>query len=240
MSKMSYVLDTETTGLSPETGDRIIEIGAIEYENRKPTGRVFHMYMDPEREVPDEAVAIHGWTREDLVAASNGKKFSDIAEEFMDFVRGGELIIHNAPFDMGFLDNELKMIGMPSLSSQCKVFDTLKFANNLYPGRRNNLDALCRRFKIDNSNRVLHGALLDSEILSEVYLAMTQNQNTLEFDGESSKKDFVAKPALQFNPVVIDGVMDLPVIEASNKEIEQHKIVIERLNKESGGNTMWP
>lgn len=238
MNNKTYVLDTETTGLSHESGDRIIEIGIVEMENRRPTGRKFHEYVDPEREVHEEALAVHGWSREDLVAAGNGQKFHHIAQKMIDFIGGGELIIHNAPFDMGFLDFELKKIGMPTLSSQCKVFDTLKYANIKYPGRRNNLDAICRRLGIDNSNRTFHGALLDAEILSEVYITMTQNQNALELSTDTNK-NIVLKPALQFERVTSPEAMKLPIIEASDSESIQHEVVMKRLDKESRGNTLW-
>lgn len=245
MGKYEIVLDTETTGFMPVsrdgTGtDKIVEIGAIELFDRKPTGKIYHVYIDPQREVPQEAEAIHGFNRENLIIASGGKTFSDIADEFLDFVRGKTLIIHNAPFDMGFLDAELSMAGKESLSSQCTVFDTLKYANNIYPGRRNNLDALCRRLNVDNSNRSLHGALLDSQILTEVYLSMTQNQNTLEFSVDEEVKNFVGKEALNFKPVVESGIFELPVIEPTSEERIEHKNIEKRIIKQSKDNLMWP
>jgi DNA polymerase III, epsilon subunit, Proteobacterial len=233
-------LDTETTGFSAETGDKIIEIGVVEFINRKPTGRVFHEYVDPEREVPDEAFAVHGWTREDLIAAGKGQKFKDIASRFFEFAKGAELVIHNAPFDMGFLDYELNRIQMPKLSSVCKVFDTLKYANKLYPGKRNNLDALCRRMGVDNSHRTQHGALLDSEILSEVYLLMTQNQNSLEFNNAKNKIAPQIRTKINFQPVSLAGVLSLPVILPDEQDKENHDKIIKRINKESGGGNLWP
>lgn len=233
-----YVLDTETTGFSPDTGDRIIEVGVIEMLNRKPTGRIFHEYVDPEMEVPEQAVAVHGWRREDLIAAGKGQKFAHIAGRLFDFVKGGTLIIHNAPFDMGFLDAEFTKLGMSKLSPHVKVFDTLKYANNIYPGKRNNLDSLCRRLGVNNSGRDLHGALLDSELLSEVYLIMTQHQNTLHFNKASPER--VIDVAFQYKEVTSPGVDRLRVIMPDEDDLASHQKLMSRIDKESGGSNLWP
>ena len=171
------VLDTETTGLDFRTGDRIVEIGCIEMHGRQRTGRTFHAWLNPGREVGARAVAIHGLTTEFL---SDEPTFPQVADEFIAFVQGAELVIHNAPFDTGFLDNELALAGRPGLHDLCpSIIDTLLLARNLRPGRKNNLDALCSDFGIDNSGRQLHGALRDAELLADVWLAMSRGQETL-------------------------------------------------------------
>jgi len=233
-----WVLDTETTGFNPDSGDRLIEVGAIEMYNRKPTGRRFHEYVDPEMEVPEQAVTVHGWRREDLIAAGKGQRFIHIAERLFNTLKGTTLIIHNAPFDMGFLDFELSRAGLPKLSGHVKVFDTLKYANNLYPGKRNNLDALCRRLGVNNGHRELHGALLDSEILSEVFLLMTQEQNTLHFNKAAPAP--VVDLSFEFKAVQFPGMEKLKVITALDSEIENHNKIMKRIDKESGGNNLWP
>ena len=232
------ILDTETTGFSPESGDRIIEVGVIEMINRKLTGKTFHEYVDPEIEVPEQAVAVHGWRREDLIAAGKGQKFIHIAERLFNTLKGCTLIIHNAPFDMGFLDYEFVRAGFPKISEYVRVFDTLKYANNLYPGKRNNLDALCRRLGVNNGHRQLHGALLDSEILSEVYLLMTQEQNTLHFNKSAPAP--VVDLSFEFKAVQFPGMEKLKVITAQDSEIENHNKIMKRIDKESGGNNLWP
>lgn len=171
------VLDTETTGLDHRMGDRIIEIGCVELLNRKLTGQRFHRYLNPEREVEAGALAVHGLTNEFL---HDKPKFDEVAAEFLDFIQGAELVIHNAGFDVGFLNNELALSQAAPLEQCCAgVVDTLKLARELHPGRKNSLDALCERYAIDNSGRMLHGALLDAELLAEVYLAMTRGQDSL-------------------------------------------------------------
>ena len=173
------VLDTETTGLSPQNGDRILEIGCVEMVNRRITGNNLHLYINPERHVGDEVIAVHGITNEFL---ADKPIFSAVAKEFMDFIDGAELVIHNAAFDIGFLDNELMLLGdgrWQRIGNHCKVIDTLTMARKRHPGQRNSLDALCKRYDIDNSHRQLHGALLDAEILASVYLAMTGGQLTM-------------------------------------------------------------
>ncbi|MDR2838209.1 MAG: DNA polymerase III subunit epsilon, partial [Azonexus sp.] len=171
------ILDTETTGLDPRQGHRIIEIAALEMTNRRLTGRHLHKYINPEREIDEGAQAVHGISLDFL---ADKPKFADIADEFLDFINGAELIIHNAPFDLGFLNAELSRLDRVPVETLCNgVTDTLKMARDLHPGKRNSLDALCERYEIDNSSRTLHGALLDTELLAEVFLAMTRGQNSL-------------------------------------------------------------
>ncbi|ALM52511.1 DNA polymerase III subunit epsilon [Halomonas huangheensis] len=186
------VLDTETTGIETREGHRLIEIGAVEVINRRLTGNSYHQYINPEREIDAEAVSIHGITNERV---ANEPVFGQVAKEFWDFIRGAELVIHNAPFDVGFIDHEFKMLreADPSLdfgpvSEHCRVLDTLVMARGMHPGQRNSLDALCKRYDIDNGHRVLHGALLDAEILSDVYLAMTGGQTALTLDSGNDDK----------------------------------------------------
>lgn len=181
MVRRQIVLDTETTGLDPLQGHRIIEIGCVELVDRRASGRTFHQYLQPDREIDPAAFEVHGISLESL---RDRPRFGDIADEFMSFVREGELIIHNAPFDVGFLDNELRMLGgtCRSVNEICTVVDTLALARELHPGQKNSLDALCKRYSIDNSQRQLHGALLDAEILADLYLAMTGGQSRLELE----------------------------------------------------------
>jgi len=187
------VLDTETTGLDPKDGHRLIEIGCVELRNRRLTSVSYHRYLDPERDIDAGAVAVHGIERSRL---EGEPKFADIAEEFLEFVRGAELIIHNAPFDCGFIDHELARAGehFGRLADHCTITDTLALARTLHPGQRNTLDALCSRYEIDNGHRVLHGALLDAEILADVYLAMTGGQSTLTLEQEEEAAVLVAVP----------------------------------------------
>src|SRR5262245_13797777 len=174
------VLDTETTGLEVVLGHRIIEIGAVEIVNRRVTDRHFHCYLNPERDIEMGALDVHGLTSEFL---QDKPRFREVAREFLEFVRGAELIIHNAPFDVGFLDHELRLLDLQPITEHCpQVTDTLRMARDLHPGKRNGLDALCERYTVDNSARTLHGALLDAELLAEVYLAMTRGQETLLMD----------------------------------------------------------
>ncbi|PAU79118.1 DNA polymerase III subunit epsilon [Halomonas salipaludis] len=187
------ILDTETTGIDPKEGHRLIEIGAVEMVNRRFTGNTYHQYINPQREIELEAVEIHGITNERV---ANEPLFAEIADDFWAFIAGAELVIHNAAFDVGFIDHELSMLnaqrGTPKLgpvADHCAILDTLKMARDLHPGQRNNLDALCKRYEIDNAQRVLHGALLDAEILAEVYLAMTGGQTALSLDASSTSGD---------------------------------------------------
>ena len=198
------VLDTETTGIDPNDGHRIIEIGCVELVGRKLTGRHFHRYINPEREVEAGAIEVHGITNEML---ADKPLFSAVAEEFLDFVRGAELVIHNAPFDVGFLDMELARLPgrQPKLAEICGVVDTLVMARQKHPGQRNSLDALCQRYYVDNSQRDLHGALLDAEILADVYLIMTGGQTNLALAGEDGNEGGQGHSAPAGGPTCFDG-----------------------------------
>jgi DNA polymerase-3 subunit epsilon len=222
------VLDTETTGLDPKQGHRVIEIGACELVDRQLTGKNYHVYINPEREIEQGALEVHGITEEFL---RDKPRFAEISDDLMTFVDGAELVIHNAPFDIGFIDNELSLTGHDpvSITAVATVLDTLELAKDLRPGQRNNLDALCKHYGIDNSSRTLHGALLDAEILAEVYLAMTGGQVDLGLSLESPASandeehgDFqVERPALF-------------VLKASDEEMTQHQARLEDIEKQSG------
>ncbi|XKH61579.1 DNA polymerase III subunit epsilon [Halomonas sediminis] len=186
------ILDTETTGIDPRSGHRLVEIGAVEMVNRRFTGRTYHQYINPQRDIGPEVVAVHGITNEKV---ANEPVFADVAEAFLDFIRGAELVIHNAPFDVGFIDHEFTLLsqrpGAPALglvAQHCGVLDTLVMARQKHPGQRNSLDALCKRYDIDNGHRILHGALLDAEILADVYLAMTGGQTALTLEASTAAK----------------------------------------------------
>jgi DNA polymerase III subunit epsilon len=227
------ILDTETTGLNARTGDRIIEIGCVELVNRRLTGNNLHFYINPERDSDPGALAVHGLTTEFL---SDKPKFAEVANEILDFIRGAELIIHNAPFDIGFLDAELAMVGQAPLKQHCgEVIDTLVQAKQIFPGKRNSLDALCDRFGISNAHRTLHGALLDSELLAEVYLAMTRGQESLVIDMSSAHdaNDASAAPRVRFETLA------LPVIAASADEISEHDALLDGLDKALKGTSVW-
>ena len=222
------VLDTETTGLEPKQGHRIIEIGALELVDRQLTGRQFHAYINPEREIDQGAMEVHGISEEFL---RDKPRFAEISDDLMTFVDGAELVIHNAPFDVGFIDNELSLSGHehPSITAIATVLDTLELARDLHPGQRNNLDALCKRYDVDNSSRTLHGALLDAEILADVYLAMTGGQVDLGLSLESTT-------AANENA---DGILPagrpvLLVLKASDEELLQHKARLKDIEKQSG------
>ena len=227
------VLDTETTGLEPEQGHRIIEIGCVEMLNRRLSGRRFHQYVRPDRQIDPAAFAVHGISDEEL---ADKPPFAEIAEEFLAFIDGTELIIHNAPFDLGFLDHELARLGgqQSPIESCCTVLDTLALARELHPGQRNNLDALCKRYAVDNSGRELHGALLDAEILAEVYLAMTGGQATL---------DLSAAPATtaraRADSAAAGARAPLPVIRATNQELDAHRERLRAIDEASGGACIW-
>jgi DNA polymerase-3 subunit epsilon len=213
------VLDTETTGLEPEQGHRIIEIGCVEVVDRRLTGNNFHQYLQPEREIDAAAIEVHGITNEFL---EDKPRFADVAQDFIDYVSGAELIIHNAPFDVGFLNHELGLIeSAKRIDSLCAVTDTLVMAKKMHPGQRNSLDALCKRYDIDNSHRELHGALLDAEILADVYLMMTGGQASLMLDGVASNKygDDLAE-TIQRLP---SNRPKLKVIQANKQELEAHE-----------------
>ncbi len=222
------VLDTETTGLDPRQGHRIIEIGALELVDRQPTGRQYHVYVNPEREIEQGALEVHGITEEFL---RDKPRFAEISDDLMAFADGAELVIHNAPFDIGFLDNELSLTGHQhaSITEVASVLDTLELAKDLHPGQRNNLDALCKRYDVDNSSRTLHGALLDAEILADVYLAMTGGQVDLGLSLESSAAsvDDDEGELHAEHPVLF-------VLKASDEELHQHEARLEDIEKQSG------
>ncbi|HIF17194.1 MAG TPA: DNA polymerase III subunit epsilon [Cycloclasticus sp.] len=225
------VLDTETTGLEPKKGHRIIEVGCVELINRRLTGNNFHYYLNPQRDIDEGAVAVHGLTSEFL---SDKPLYEDIAEELFEYLKGAEVVIHNAAFDVGFINHEYKLMGSEQvdMASWCEVTDSLHMARKMFPGQRNSLDALCKRYEIDNSQRELHGALLDAEILSDVYLMMTGGQNSL-FDDESSSK-------IDLTPKVLDTNRPrLAVIKASNDELALHAERLSFLAKESGEACVW-
>jgi DNA polymerase-3 subunit epsilon len=225
------VLDTETTGLDPVQGHRVVEIGALEILNRRVTGATFHVYLNPEREIDAGALAVHGLSREFL---SDKPRFADISVELLDFVRDAELIIHNAPFDVGFLDAELAKMKEGPMKRYCSVLDTLKLAKKMHPGQKNNLDALCRRYFIDNAGRTFHGALLDAQLLAEVYLAMTRGQETLGID-------MVPSPSLPEGGALrqIDPSRTPKVLRASEAELAQHAAYLLGLEKDSGQHPAW-
>ncbi len=224
------VLDTETTGLEPKQGHRIIEIGCVELIERRLTGNVFHQYLQPDREIDAAAVEIHGITNEFL---EDKPRFGDIARDFMDYVSGAELIIHNAPFDVGFINHELARLGgeWGLLEKQCRIIDSLVLAKKSHPGQRNSLDALCKRYEIDNSHRELHGALLDAEILSDVYLTMTGGQTALMLDGLSSEVDGSGQAGIR--RVDVDRPA-LTVIAAAEQELQAHHARLDAIEKASG------
>jgi DNA polymerase-3 subunit epsilon len=222
------VLDTETTGLDHKQGHRIIEVAAIEMEGRKVSKRTFHRYINPEREIDEGAAAVHGLTLERL---QDEAKFAEIAPSLLEFIAGAELIIHNAPFDIGFLNAELALAGMPPLTN--KVIDTLKVAKELHPGKKNNLNALCDRYFIDNSHRTLHGALLDTELLAEVYLGMTRGQDSL-LGEETSAEDGV-----QFTANGEAICLSVRVLPATEEELAQHAAQMVEIDKASKGACVW-
>jgi len=228
MAMRKIVVDTETTGLDPKQGHRIIELAAIELEGRKVSLRRFHRYLNPEREIEAGAVAVHGLTYERL---QNEAKFADIAPGFIEFIEGAELIIHNAPFDIGFLNCELELIGQPPL--QNVVVDTLKIAREMHPGKKNSLDALCSRYAIDNTHRSLHGALLDTELLAEVYFAMTRGQESLLGEDRDTK---VRQPAVIKSDASRPGIL---VLQASPEELAEHAQQLADIDKASMGSCLW-
>jgi len=232
------VLDTETTGLEPELGHRVIEVGCVELVNRRPTGRTFHKYINPEREIDEGALSVHGITRSDL---SGKPKFAEIADELVLFINGAELVIHNAAFDVAFLDAELARLSpgqCRTVATLCRVLDTLALARSMHPGQRNNLDALCKRYSIDNSRRELHGALLDARILADVYLAMTGGQAALAL-AEAAIAGNSAEGGRTVRALVRPAV-PLVVITASEPELAAHAAMLAIINKASGGKCLWP
>jgi DNA polymerase-3 subunit epsilon len=229
------VLDTETTGLEVEQQHRIIEIGCVELFNRRLTGRSFHQYLNPERDIDEGAVQVHGLTREQLATEPT---FSHVHLEFLEFIRDAELIIHNAPFDVAFLNAELaRAEAAHRVADLCQVLDTLALARQMHPGQRNSLDALCKRYSVDNTKRDLHGALLDAGILVDVYLAMTGGQSALALDMSGSRAD-AARHSATSAPVRAAGIT-LAVPVASPEELRQHESMLDLIQKSSGGKAVW-
>ncbi len=227
-------LDTETTGLEHKLGHRIIEVGCVEMRNRRLTHHHFHRYLNPERDIDAGALAVHGISLEFL---QDKPRFADIAAEFLDFVRGAELIIHNAPFDIGFLNAELALLDMAPIETVCHgVTDTLRMAKELYPGKKNNLNALCERYGVDNSHRTLHGALLDAEILAEVYVAMTRGQESLIMDLIDDKAN---QPEAAGQMQLAGERRKQRILRASEAELAEHEQLLAAIQKESKGNCLW-
>ena len=224
-------LDTETTGLSPENGDRIIEIGCVELIARKLTGNNKHFYLNPGRASHEEALKVHGISDEFL---KDKPKFGVIAGELLDYLRGAEIIIHNAPFDVGFLNKELELSGQAEIS-QCvgQITDSLMMAKEAFPGKRNSLDALCARLDVDNSGRTLHGALLDAELLAEVYINLTRGQNSLMMDASISAQGSATFQAVDFS------LISLPLLAANEDELAEHEKLLADIDKASKGKTVW-
>jgi DNA polymerase-3 subunit epsilon len=232
MAKRQIILDTETTGISPKEGHRIIEIGCVELVNRRFTGNNFHVYINPEREIDAEAIAVHGITNERLAAEP---KFREIAQSFYQYIQGAELVIHNAAFDVGFIDHEFALLrpALPPVAQYCTIVDTLLLARELHPGQKNNLDALCKRYDINNSHRTLHGALLDAEILADVYLLMTGGQVSLNLAAEEQTEQHE-----QQSPLHIQRQGRLKVIRASESEVAAHESRLDLVQKK-GGTCLW-
>ncbi|MBR7889029.1 DNA polymerase III subunit epsilon [Marinomonas sp. A79] len=229
------ILDTETTGIDPKQGHRIIEIGCVEMIGRKLTNRHFHVYINPDREVEEEAFRVHGISNEFL---ADKPRFHQVAQEFFDFIKGAELIIHNAPFDIGFMDHEFARLGgYPKTAEVCGVFDSLVYARKKHPGQKNNLDILCRRYGIDNSHRELHGALLDAEILADVYLLMTGGQTSLGLASDSGSESKEDGGAEAIRRLAADRPM-LKVIRASDDELKAHEERLDLIDKKSG-QSLW-
>lgn len=226
------ILDTETTGIDPEAGHNVIEIGCVEMVRRKLTGNTWHQYIKPDREVEAEAIEVHGITNEFL---ADKPRFAELAHEFLEFVRGAELIIHNAAFDIGFLNTELARNGINERVDEiCTVVDTLMLARKKHPGQRNSLDALCRRYGIDNSHRELHGALLDSEILADVYLVLTGGQTSLQLGQGDSEDGEGEEPIRRIDA----SALVLPIVRANTDEIALHEAFLDLLDKKSDG-AVW-
>jgi len=225
-------LDTETTGLSADNGDRIIEIGCVEMVNRKLTGNNRHIYVNPGRDSHEEALKVHGITTEFL---KDKPKFEEIADDLLAYLTGAEVIIHNAPFDLGFLDMEFGKLGHPKVREiVASVTDTLVMAKEMYPGKRNSLDALCDRLEVDNSGRTLHGALLDAELLADVFINLTRGQNVLLMD-DSSANEAAGNGA----PLMDLSTFNLPVLSANEQELAAHETVMKQIDKDSKGKTVW-
>ena len=234
------VLDTETTGLEPDLGHRVIEIGCVELMNRRPTGRTFHHYLNPEREIDTGALEVHGITAEFL----QGKpRFAEVADELMTFISGAELVIHNAAFDVAFLDSELRRHSASVsafagrlVAAECRILDTLALARGMHPGQRNNLDALCKRYEIDNSHRELHGALLDARILADVYLAMTGGQVGLALDVSAGSQSSEGAGHVR---ALLRPAVPLVVVSATASELGLHESMLRIIAKSSKGRCLW-
>ena len=230
--KRQIVLDTETTGLNPKLGNRIIEIGCVELIDRKLTGNNFHCYINPERNSEEGALAVHGLTSEFL---SDKPKFATIANDFLDYIRGAEVVIHNAPFDIGFLNAELSRLGLGQFSDYVsEVVDTLVQAKELHPGKRNSLDILCDRYEISNSHRKLHGALLDAELLADVFLAMSRGQNSFGIELEIDES-----PTIAHSDFVDSQIVEIKVLIAESESICEHDELLKGLDKEIRGKSIW-
>ena len=224
-------LDTETTGLYAEQGDRIIEVACVEYENRRDTGRRFHHYVNPGRSSHPDAVRVHGIT-DDFLA--DKPPFATIAAELMAFVAGADVVIHNASFDLSFLDAELTRLGQPRFASQAgRITDSLLMAREMFPGKGNSLDALCRRLEVDNSKRDLHGALIDADLLAQVYLNMTRGQDSLVIDSSDSRQGPVVTATVNL------GELALPVLTADTDELAAHQEILLEVDKASKGKSVW-
>lgn len=234
VNERQIVLDTETTGLEHRQGHRIIEIGCVELMNRKLTGNNYHIYLNPQREIDQGAIEVHGISNEFL---TDKPLFSDIYAQFLDYLRGAELVIHNAAFDIGFLDAELEKLAdpTPNIAAICTVHDTLLQARKMFPGQRNDLDSLCRRFEVNNTHRELHGALLDAEILADVYLAMTGGQTALSLEAttHSESHNSQASSAIDYS------ALDLPKVKLTNQEAEDHVEWLTRLDQAVEGKCVW-
>lgn len=232
MAKRQIILDTETTGINPQEGHRIIEIGCVEMVNRRLTGNNFHVYLNPERFIEEEAIRIHGITNEFV---ADKQRFREIAQQFFDYLQGAELVIHNAAFDVGFINHEFNLLAtpLPRIDSVCGVLDTLALARDLHPGQKNNLDALCRRYDIVNSHRTFHGALLDAEILADVYLAMTGGQVSLNLANQGEQQDASGATT---GALVRRGA--LRVVKATDDEVAAHEKRLDLVQKKSGG-CLW-
>lgn len=228
--------DTETTGLRAEAGDRIIEVGCVEMVNRQLTGNNLHLYLNPERPSDPDAVRIHGLTDEFL---ADKPKFAEVADKLLDFLRDAELVIHNAAFDIGFMNAELKRLKQPPITDIVGgVRDTLLMARDMFPGKANSLDALCKRLEVDNSGRTLHGALLDAELLAEVYIRLTRGQDSLVIDDSAGSEQASAPGEIAVEAVDFSR-FELPVIAASEEELQAHEAVLAELDKASGGKRIW-
>ena len=224
------VLDTETTGLDPKLGHRIIEVAGVEFVNRRPTGRHIHFYLDPEREIDSGATDVHGLTWDML---RDKLKFADVANEFLEFAQGAQWIIHNAPFDIAFLDEELKRVNLPCVAAiAVDVIDTLALAREHFPGKKNNLDSLCERFGVANAHRTLHGAMLDAQLLAEVYLAMTRGQESLTID-------IVVPMAIVDGTLAAETLASVRVLLPSADELDLHQAYLAELQRECRGACLW-